>query len=67
MSEDKLNEVMQLMSASRILVSILEQVGPISVSTERFMSANKNDRDLAVNYNEETLSFEFSLTEKTDG
>lgn len=66
MSEDKLNEVMQLMSASRILVSILEQVGPISVPTEKFMSANKNDRDLAVNYNEETLSFEFSLTEKTD-
>lgn len=63
MNEDKLNEVMQAMSASRILVAILEQIGSVTVSTENFMSANEEDRNLSVVYNDETLSFEFSLKE----
>jgi hypothetical protein len=63
MNEEKLNEVMQTMSASRILVAILEHLGSVIIPTEKFMSANEVDRNLSVSYNDDTLSFEFSLKE----
>lgn len=63
---DNLEEVFASMNASRILVAILESVGPVSVSTETFMNANENDRDLKVEYNNENSSFIFRLEDKVE-
>lgn len=56
-------EVFQAMNASRILVAILAKLGSVEIPTELFMSANNEDKQLSVTYNDETLSFEFSLRE----
>jgi hypothetical protein len=59
-------EIFQAMNASRILVAILTKLGKIEIPTELFMSANNEDKQLAVSYNDETLSFEFSLNENKE-
>lgn len=61
MTENTPEEVFQAMNAGRIIVAILKKLGTVSVSTEEFMSANQSDAELSVVYNDETLSFEFSL------
>jgi len=57
-------DIFRSMNASRILVAILEKLGSISVPAEIFMNANNSDRELAVSYNDEAQSFEFSLREQ---
>lgn len=59
-------EVFNAMNAGRILVAILNKLDKISISTEEFMSANQTDAELSVIYNDETLSFEFSLRDKNE-
>jgi hypothetical protein len=59
-------EVFKAMNAGRILVAILNKLEKISISTEEFMSANQTDAELSVIYNDETLSFEFSLRDKNE-
>lgn len=56
-------DIFKAMNASRILVAILEKIGSVSVPTDTFLNANNADRQLSVSYNDETLSFEFSLSE----
>lgn len=57
-------EIFKAMSASRILVAILKKIESVSVTTEEFVSANENDVELSVEYNDESLSFEFKLRDK---
>jgi len=57
-------EVFQSMNASRILVAILTKLGSIEIPTQLFMESNNEDKQLAVSYNDETLSFEFKLREE---
>ena len=57
-------EIFEAMNASRILVAILTKLGSIEIPTQLFMDANNKDRQLAVSYNDETLSFEFKLGEE---
>jgi hypothetical protein len=60
------DEVLASMNASRILVSILETLGSVSVTTDTFINSNQNDRNLKVEYNEETLSFIFRLDKNAE-
>jgi hypothetical protein len=59
-------EIFQAMNASRILVAILTKLGTVEIPTELFMDANNEDKQLAVTYNDETLSFEFKLRKDGD-
>jgi hypothetical protein len=56
-------EIFQAMNASRILVAILTKLGSVEIPTQLFMESNNEDKQLAVSYNDETLSFEFKLRE----
>lgn len=57
-------EIFQAMNASRILVAILTKLGSVEIPTQLFMESNNEDKQLAVSYNDETLSFEFKLREE---
>lgn len=59
-------EVFKSMNASRILVSILETLGSVTVSTETFLKANAEDRELNVEYDDEKLSFIFKIKENNE-
>jgi hypothetical protein len=51
------------MTASRILVAILSS-GSINIPVDNFISANNEDKQLSVTYNDETNSFQFELREE---
>ena len=52
---------MQSISINHILIAILEEHGKITVSTLKFLDAQKEGKELVVDYNEDGPSFTFSL------
>lgn len=57
-------EIFKSMNASKILVAILETIKSVEVKTDIFLNANNEDRELSVNYDDETQSFTFALKDK---
>jgi hypothetical protein len=56
-------DLFKAMNASRILVAILQEHGPLTVTTETFLNANESDRSLNVEYDDAKLSFIFKLSD----
>ena len=54
-------DIIQSMSLNKILVALLEEHGSLSVSTDKFVNAANDDKQLVVEYDDETLTFKFSL------
>lgn len=63
MTED-VEGVIQSVSISQILVSILEEHKRITVPTTVFMEAANTDKELVIDYDENVPSFTFSLRNK---
>ena len=59
-------EIIQQMSLNKILVAILEEHGPLTVPTLKFLDAAQTDKELVVDYDEENPSFTFSLRGKNE-
>ena len=59
-------EVYQAMNATNILVAILDSQKKISVPLDTFLNASNGDKNLNVEYNEETASFVFELRDKVE-
>jgi hypothetical protein len=60
------SEVYQAMSASNILIAILQSQKTISVPLSIFLEASQEDQQLNVEYDEDKLSFIFKLREKIE-
>ena len=58
--------VIQSVSISQILVSILEEQGRVTVPTIKFLEAAKTDKELVIDYDETGPSFTFSLRTKSE-
>jgi hypothetical protein len=56
-----MEEVMPTLTATKVLVSILETLEKAEVPLSTFVSIQSEDRELEVNYNGETDSIIFSL------
>jgi len=54
-------DIIQQLSLNKILVAILEEHGPISVPTLKFLDAANKDKELVVEYDDEALSFKFNV------
>jgi len=59
-------EVYQAMNATNILVAILDSQKKISVPLDTFLNASNEDKNLNVEYNEDTASFVFELRDKVE-
>ena len=59
-------EVYQAMNATNILVAILDSQKKISVPLDTFLNASNGDKNLNVEYNEDTASFVFELRDKVE-
>jgi hypothetical protein len=59
-------EVYQAMSATNILVAILQSQKTISIPLSIFLEASQQDQQLNVEYDEDKLSFVFQLKEKIE-
>jgi hypothetical protein len=60
------SEVYQAMNATNILVAILDSQKKISVPLEVFLNASNEDKNLNVEYDENTSSFIFELRDKVE-
>jgi len=59
-------DIVSSMSLSKILVALLEEYKTLSVPTSRFLDAANEDKELSVVYDDETLTFNFSLRDKDE-
>ncbi len=58
------NEVQAALTASKVLVAILETLGEVRVSTKTMFEANNKDKELIVDYDENGPSFIFRLPKR---
>ena len=56
-----MEDIIQSMSLNKILIAMLEENGQISVPTSRFVEASNENKELVVEYDDESLSFKFSV------
>lgn len=54
-------EIVQSLSLNKILVALLEEYGSLSVATDKFANAVNEDKELVVDYDDQNLTFKFSL------
>lgn len=59
-------EIIQSMSLNKILVALLEEHGTLTVSTSKFVEAASEDKELIVEYDDNSLTFKFSLRGKNE-
>jgi hypothetical protein len=64
MTEQDPKDIFADMSVSKILVSILETVGSISVPTGVFVGSSNEDKELQVDYDADAQTFVFKLKDK---
>jgi len=63
---DNVEDIVASLNINKVLVSILETLGSVSVPTLTFIDAANSDKELVINYDEESLSFVFSLKGKNE-
>ena len=61
-----MEEIMPTLTATKVLVSILETLEKAEVPLSTFASMQSEDRELEVNYNGETDSIIFSLKKEDE-
>jgi thiol:disulfide interchange protein len=59
-------DIIQSMSLNKILVALLEEYGTLSVPTLKFVDAGGQDKEIVVEYDDDTLTFKFSLRSKNE-
>ena len=59
--EYDVNEVQASLTASKVLVAILETLGSVRVETKTLVQAENKDKQLVVDYDEEGPAFIFRL------
>ena len=64
MTEHDPKDIFADMNVSKILVSILETIGSISVPTGVFVGASNEDKELQVDYDADAQTFVFKLKDK---
>jgi hypothetical protein len=60
------SEVFQAMNATKILVAILENQKIVNIPIDTFINAGAEQKNLNVEYNEETKEFVFQLKENIE-
>jgi len=66
MTETNPEEIFKLLTASRILVAILQQEKQISVPSSSFVTLVSEDKQLQVDYDEQNDSFTFKIREENN-
>jgi len=66
MTETNPEEIFKLLTASRILVAILQQEKQISVPSSSFVTLVSEDKQLQVDYDEQNDLFTFKIREENN-
>jgi hypothetical protein len=63
---ENMEEFIQEVSINQVLIAILEEHGPMTVPTLKFLDAKKLNKELVMDYDDEGPSFTFSLRDKNE-
>jgi hypothetical protein len=59
-----INEIQAQLTASKVLVAVLETLGTVRVPTAKLISATNEDKELLVDYNPDGPEFIFSVFDR---
>jgi len=59
-----INEIQAQLTASKVLVAILETLGKVNVPTSTLIAASNEDKELLVDYNPDGPEFIFSVFDR---
>lgn len=59
-------DIIESMSLNKILVALLEEYKTLSVPTSKLAEAQNIDKELVVEYDDQDLTFKFSLRDKNE-
>lgn len=65
MTED-IEDIVASLNTNKVLISILEECGKIAVPVLKFLDADTSNKELVIDYDEETSAFVFSLRSKNE-
>lgn len=63
---ENINDVIQSVTLSQVLISILDTHGELVVPTTKFFDATMQNKELVISYDEEGPSLKFSLRDKNE-
>lgn len=63
---DDIQGLVTSISINQVLVAVLEEYGKLTVPTLRFLDAGATEKELVIDYDEESPSFTFSLRDKIE-
>lgn len=63
---EEVDELVASLNINKILVAVLETLGSVSIPTLTFIDAANHDKELVIEYDEESLSFIFKLKENNE-
>ena len=61
MAEESVEEIFAKLNVTRILVSLVEHLGEVSIPITKFLNAVNEDKDLQVDYNSDNQTFTFKI------
>ena len=62
--QDNISDIQAQLTASKVLVAILETLGKVHVPTATLVSATNEDKELVVDYNPDGPEFIFSVLDR---
>ena len=54
-------DIVQSLSLNKIIVSLLEQYGELVIPTDKLINVDSDQKELVVEYDDQTLMFKFSV------
>jgi hypothetical protein len=61
MAEESVEEIFAKLNVTRILVSLVEHLGEVSIPVTKFLNTINEDKDLQVDYNSDNQTFTFKI------
>lgn len=61
---ESVEDIIASVKVEQVLISILNTIGEVKVSTDKFLEANGNNYELVMSYDDEGPSFTFSVKDK---
>lgn len=61
MTEESVEEIFAKLNVTRILVSLVEHLGEVSIPVTKFLNTVNEDKDLQVDYNSDNQTFTFKI------
>jgi hypothetical protein len=63
---ESIEDIIASVKVEQVLISILNTIGEVKVSTDKFLQSNGNNYELVMSYDDEGPAFVFSVKDKNE-